>query len=126
MASNQRAALAAMPGSAKSFMPAAIAALTKRSSSLVCWSDRTRSFISAIDNEGGLAFQVFKGGFKVPVFIGFLKRLIEHGKGRKIFLILDQHPVHKSKAVQSWVEERADEIEIFFMPGYSPELNPDE
>jgi transposase len=82
--------------------------------------------ISAIDNEGGLAFQVFKGGFKVPVFIGFLKRLIEHGKGRKIFLILDQHPVHKSKAVQSWVEERDDEIEIFFMPGYSPELNPDE
>lgn len=82
--------------------------------------------ISAIDNEGGLAFQVFRGGFKIPVFIGFLKRLIQHGKGRKIFLILDQHPVHRAALVRKWVNERPKEIEIFFMPGYSPELNPDE
>jgi transposase len=82
--------------------------------------------ISAIDNIGGLAFQVFRGSFTVPVFLGFLKRLISHGKGRKIFLILDQHPVHKAKAVRHWLDDRKNEIEIFFMPGYSPELNPDE
>ena len=82
--------------------------------------------ISAIDNQGGLAFQVFRGGFRVPTFLGFLKRLINHGKGKKVFLILDQHPVHKAKAVARWVEEHYDQIELFFMPGYSPELNPDE
>lgn len=82
--------------------------------------------ISAIDNQGGLAFQVFKGGFKAGVFIGFLRRLIQHGKGRKVFLILDQHPVHKAKTVRSWVDSHSQQIEVFFLPGYSPELNPDE
>jgi len=45
---------------------------------------------------------------------------------RKAFLIVDCHPVHRSKKVKQWPEERPDEIRIFFLPGYSPELTPDE
>ena len=58
-------------------------------------------------------------------FIEFLENLIadEH---RKIFLIVDNLRVHKSRAVTNWAEEHKDRIELFFLPPYSPEINPDE
>lgn len=81
--------------------------------------------ISAINNSGNMAFWVFKGKFNTPVFLAFLKRLIKHAR-KKIFLIIDGHPVHKAKIVQEWVEKHPNDIEIFYLPGYSPDLNPDE
>ena len=45
---------------------------------------------------------------------------------RKIFLILDGHPVHRARAVAAWLKRHADRILVFRMPAYSPELNPDE
>ena len=59
------------------------------------------------------------------VFIKFLGRLIRDAS-RKIYLILDNLRVHHSKIVKAWVEEHKDQIELFFLPSYSPELNPDE
>ena len=44
----------------------------------------------------------------------------------KVFLILDNHPVHRSGVAKKWLRKHADEIELFFLPSYSPELNPDE
>jgi len=82
--------------------------------------------ISAISNLGKLNFMVFEGRFKSPLFIRFLRRLIKQSKGRKLFLILDNHTVHKSKAVREFLSKHADEIELFFLPPYAPELNPDE
>lgn len=58
--------------------------------------------------------------------MAFLKRLIQHAKGRKVFLIADGHPVHKAKAVKAWLEQRPKEIELFYLPAYSPDRNPDE
>ncbi|WWM37355.1 transposase [Streptomyces acidiscabies] len=40
--------------------------------------------------------------------------------------MVDQHPVHRSKAIRTWLSENADRVELHLMPGYSPELNPDE
>lgn len=82
--------------------------------------------ISALNNKGMLAFSVFIGKFNSEVFINFLKRLIKHQKGKKVFLILDNYSVHKSTEVKKFVEKNREKIEIFFMPTYSPELNPDE
>jgi transposase len=82
--------------------------------------------ISAIDNEGGLAFHVFKDKFNSDKFIYFMERLIEYAKNQKVFLVVDGHPTHKSKAVKAWVKSRSDQIELFILPPYSPELNPDE
>jgi transposase len=48
------------------------------------------------------------------------------GSRRKVFLILDGHPVHRAAAVQRWLSTNAHRIRVFFLPGYSPELNPDE
>jgi len=82
--------------------------------------------ISAISNKGHLSFRVFKEKFVAAVFIDFLHRLIRQSKGQKIILILDGHPVHRSKKVKDWVQAHAEQIELQFLPGYAPELNPTE
>jgi transposase len=81
--------------------------------------------ISTVSNRGTLRFMIFDGKFNADVCIRFLKRLIK-GAPRKIFLILDGHPVHKSRKVKSWIKANADAISLFILPAYSPELNPDE
>lgn len=83
------------------------------------------NLISAITNRGNLAFMVFRRSFTTPVFLGFLRRLMRHAK-RKVFLIVDEHPVHTAAAVERWVQRHRRRIRLFFLPGYSPELNPDE
>jgi len=81
--------------------------------------------ISTVSNRGSLRFMIFDGKFNADVCIVFLKRLIK-GATRKIFLILDGHPVHKSGKVKSWIRANADAIHLYILPAYSPELNPDE
>ena len=68
---------------------------------------------------------VVRGGVGADVFINFLKRLI-HGQRRPIFLIVDGHPSHRSKKVKAYVESLQGKLRLFFLPPYSPELNPDE
>jgi transposase len=84
------------------------------------------NMISALSNRGQLVFSVFEGRFVVAVFLGFLERLIRHSQGRKIFLIVDGHPVHRAKAVQEWLVARNPFLELFYLPAYSPDRNPDE
>lgn len=81
--------------------------------------------ISAITNRGRMVFTIFKGRFESQVFIRFLQRLIRYSL-RKIFLILDRHSVHLSGVVKAWLHEHKDKIEVFYLPTYSPDLNPDE
>jgi hypothetical protein len=81
--------------------------------------------MSAITSYGALWFTVFTGRFTAKVFTGFLDRLAPQA-GRKVHVIADRHAVHRSKAVHTWWTENADRVELHLMPGYSPELNPDE
>jgi transposase len=83
------------------------------------------NLVSAITNRGRLYFMVFKSRFQAVVFVRFLRRLSKHVK-RRIYLIVDSHPVHRSAVAKRWVDERRGEMKLFFLPGYSPELNPDE
>jgi len=85
----------------------------------------TSHMISTITNRGTLRFMVFHERFTAKLFIRFLTRLIQSSR-QKIFLIVDNHPVHKAAKVRRWLEGHQDEIELFFLPAYSPELNPDE
>lgn len=84
------------------------------------------NLISAITNRGQLHFMVFKHRFTVAVFLKFVGRLLRQNRGRKIFLILDGHPVHLAKATLRWIRSRRAALRVYFLPGYSPELNPDE
>ena len=81
--------------------------------------------ISAVTNKGELRWMVLDGAIKAPDLIRFLARLVRDAK-QKVFLILDRLPVHRSAKVRAWLVGREAEIEVFFLPGYSPELNPDE
>ena len=83
------------------------------------------NMISAITNRGKLAFMVFERTFTAPVFVAFLRRLLRHAR-RKVFLVVDEHPVHAAASVERWVERHRQRLRVFFLPGYSPDLNPDE
>jgi transposase len=82
------------------------------------------NMISAISNQGLLRFRLFTGSFTGAVFIDFLRRLLRDCQGRKVHLIVDGHPVHRAKLVSAWVGRHTERIELHFLPGYSPELNP--
>jgi transposase len=83
------------------------------------------SMISAITNEGKMRFMMFREAMNAALLTKFMGRLIKD-TGRKVFLILDNLPAHHSKKVRRWLEEHKEQIEIFYLPSYSPELNPDE
>lgn len=84
------------------------------------------NMIAAITNQGDLRFMVFDKRFTVKVFMEFLDRLVRHQAGKKVFLIVDRHAVHKATKVAKWLGENENQIRLFFLPPYSPELNPDE
>lgn len=86
------------------------------------------NMISAISPRGEMRFMVFEGKMDAAQFIEFLARLTAK-QGKPIFLIVDGHPVHKAKLVKAWIQKlnaEADKLRLFFLPPYSPELNPDE
>ena len=83
------------------------------------------NMISAINNQGLVRFMVYKETMTARLFLRFLKRLIKDS-GRKVYLVLDNLRVHHAKLVKAWVERHKKEIELFFLPSYSPDLNPDE
>jgi transposase len=83
------------------------------------------NLISSVTNQGKVRFMVYKNKMNSQTLIKFLKRLIKDSD-KKIFLILDNLKVHHSYIVRDWLKEHEKEIEIFFLPSYSPELNPDE
>jgi len=83
------------------------------------------NMISTITNRGVLRFMVFGKNFATPIMLEFLRRLLR-STAAKIFLILDRHPVHRAKAVDVFLEKNRERIERFYLPDYSPQLNPDE
>ncbi len=83
------------------------------------------NMMSSVTNRGHLSFMVFSERFTAAVFIRFCRRLLRQRR-RKVFLILDRHSVHRSKAARAWLDANAHRIRVFFLPAYSPELNPDE
>ncbi|THF60400.1 IS630 family transposase [Pseudothauera rhizosphaerae] len=83
------------------------------------------TMISAITNQGLVRFTFFDGALDTDRFIAFLSDLIKDA-GRKVFLIVDNLKVHRAKRVTEWAAERTDKIELFYLPPYAPEHNPDE
>lgn len=131
-----------------------IARMAKKEGAEICWGDETGlrsdesrhrgyapqgktpilripvrrsslSVISALTNQGTVRFMIYKGALNSDILLRFLKRLIR-GRKRRVFLILDNLRVHKTRKVAAWVKRHASRIQIFFLPPYSPELNPDE
>jgi DNA-binding transcriptional MerR regulator len=83
------------------------------------------NLISTVTNQGKVRFMIYKNTMNSQTMIKFLKRLIKDAD-RKVFLVVDNLRVHHSYKVRDWLSEHEDQIELFFLPSYSPELNPDE
>ena len=81
--------------------------------------------LSAVANKGELRWMVADGAVNAPTFIRFLRRLIRDAR-RKVFLILDRLKAHRAHLTRDWLAAHRSEIEVFYLPPYSPELNPDE
>jgi transposase len=83
------------------------------------------NLISTITNEGAVRFMTYTKAMTAALFITFLTRLLA-GASKKVLLILDRLPAHVAVKVEQWADARPQRIELFFLPRYAPELNPDE
>ena len=83
------------------------------------------NMLSAISNRGKLRFVLYKDNMDADKLIDFMRRLV-HDSKKKVFLVLDNLRVHHAKKVTAWLEKHKDEIEVFYLPPYAPEYNPDE
>ena len=83
------------------------------------------NMISAVTNQGLVQFLLYSGSMDTDKFIEFMQQLIKSSQ-KKVYLIVDNLKVHHSKITKAWVEENKEKIALFFIPSYSPELNPDE
>ena len=91
----------------------------------VCHKRAGLSLVSAVTNRGELRWMVVDGAVKAPDLVRFLRRLIRDAR-RKVFLILDRLQAHRARLTRDWLAEHRAEIEVHYLPPYSPELNPDE
>src|SRR3954467_12945476 len=83
------------------------------------------NMISTITNQGKVRWMIYEGRMNAALFIVFLTRLIA-GAAKKVFLIVDHLSVHEAAAVEEWLADKTDRIEVFYLPKYAPERNPDE
>jgi transposase len=83
------------------------------------------SAASAVSSKGAFWFATYKGGLNGDLFVSLLRRMMR-GRRRSLHLIVDGLPAHKTNAVKSYVEELQGKLSIHYLPGYAPDLNPDE
>ncbi len=81
---------------------------------------------SAISPAGRLVFRIEKGKVNADKFIEFLSQIISHHKNRKVIVVTDRAPVHRAAKVAAFAEEHKGSFALYYLPSYSPELNPDE
>src|ERR671915_2358766 len=91
----------------------------------VCHRRAGLSLLSLVSNRGELRWMVVDAVVNAPAFIRFLERLVRDARC-KIFLILDRLKAHRARLTRDWLAEHRSAIEAFYLPPYSPELNPDE
>ena len=81
--------------------------------------------ISALNHQGEVRYMLYEDSMNQQHLITFMQNILRTSK-QKIFLILDNLRVHHGKLVAEWVSRHQDKIELFFLPPYAPESNPDE
>lgn len=83
------------------------------------------NMLSAVSPRGDFRFMVHEGSVNATVFREFLKRLML-GATKPVFVVVDGHPIHKAKLVMDYVASLKGQLKLFYLPPYSPQLNPDE
>ncbi len=83
------------------------------------------NLISVVSSEGVLRYRTFTGSMNRFAFVNFLKYLIR-SVDKPVIVITDGHPAHRAKYTQDYVKKESKLLGLHLLPGYSPELNPDE
>lgn len=83
------------------------------------------SVASAVNAKGAFWFATYEGGLTGDLFVELLKRLMRRRK-KPLHLVVDGLPAHKNAAVKKYVAGTVGRLTLHFLPGYAPDLNPDE
>jgi len=83
------------------------------------------SAISAVNARGEFWYEIYTERLNATGFIALLTRFMRRRTSR-VYLVLDGHPAHRAKVVAQYVQQLQGRLELHFLPGYAPELNPDE
>lgn len=83
------------------------------------------SAASAVSPRGAFWFATYKGALNGELFVELLKKLM-HRRKKPLRLVVDGLPAHKTKVVKAYVASTQGRLSLHFLPGYAPELNPDE
>lgn len=83
------------------------------------------SAASAVNSKGAFWFATYRGGLNAALFVNLLRRMMR-GRRKPLHLILDGLPAHKTSAVKEYVAGLAGKLTLHYLPGYAPDLNPDE
>ncbi len=83
------------------------------------------SAASAVNAKGAFWFATYQGGLTGELFVELLKRLM-HRRKKPLHLVVDGLPAHKNKVVKEYVASTGGRLSLHFLPGYAPDLNPDE
>lgn len=81
---------------------------------------------SAISPSGKMIFRTEKGKVNSSTFLAFIKNVRKHHPNRKIIMIIDNAPPHIANKIKQYAEENKSKFYVYYLPSYSPELNPDE
>ena len=83
------------------------------------------SAASAVNAKGAFWYCTYEGGLTAELFVQLLRRMTRH-RSKPVHLVVDGLPAHKTKLVKRYVESTKGRLTLHFLPGYAPELNPDE
>jgi transposase len=83
------------------------------------------SAASAVTAQGAFWYCTYQGGLNADLFVGLLRRLMRH-RSKPVHLVVDGLPAHKTKLVKDYVASTGGRLTLHLLPGYAPELNPDE
>jgi transposase len=92
---------------------------------LVPGQRQSLSAASVVSAKGAFWFAIYAGALDGELFVSLLKKLMAHRK-KAIHLILDSLSAHKTALVRDYVASTGGQLALHFLPGYAPELNPDE
>ena len=81
--------------------------------------------ISAVTAAGGFWCQIYTERLNAQLFVRFLREFMR-GRSGPVYLVVDGHPAHKANAVKAYLQQLAGRLELYFLPPYAPDLNPDE
>ena len=83
------------------------------------------SAASAVNAKGGFWFSTYEGGLTAELFVSLLRKMMRHHT-KPVHLVVDGLPAHKTKAVKDYIQSTKGQLTLHCLPGYAPELNPDE